>query len=131
MFCFFDVAADDSTLALFADSCVDTGVTVDAWLADGGSTSFGVSDGVWLAVGVSVGCGVADGVWLTDGSSVGFNVVVGAELADGSCVGSHGLYVGSHGLYVADGVSVSEVSGILLSNTSFFVSGENGLNVIE
>ena len=92
-----------------------------------------------MVSGVSVGCGMADGVWLTDGSSVGFNVVVGAELADGSCVGSHGLYVGcshglyvgSHGLYVADGVSVSGVSGILLSNTSFFVSGENGLNVIE
>ena len=123
MLCFFDGTTDASTLAL----------------ADGGSTGFGVSDGVWLAVGVSVGCGMADGVWLTDGSSVGFNVVVGAELADGSCVGSHGLYVGcshglyvgSHGLYVADGVSVSGVSGILLSNTSFFVSGENGLNVIE
>lgn len=123
MLCFFDGTTDASTLAL----------------ADGGSTGFGVSDGVWLAVGVSVGCGMADGVWLTDGSSVGLNVVVGAELADGSCVGSHGLYVGyshglyvgSHGLYVADGVSVSGVSGILLSNTSFFVSGENGLNVIE
>ena len=123
MVCFFDGTTDASTLAL----------------ADGGSTGFGVSDGVWLAVGVSVGCGMADGVWLTDGSSVGFNVVVGAELADGSCVGSHGLYVGyshglyvgSHGLYVAAGVSVSGVSGILLSNTSFFVSGENGLNVIE
>ena len=123
MLCFFDGTTDASTLAL----------------ADGGSTGLGVSDGVWLAVGVSVGCGMADGVWLTDGSSVGFNVVVGAELADGSCVGSHGLYVGyshglyvgSHGLYVADGVSVSGVSGILLSNTSFFVSGENGLNVIE
>ncbi len=94
MLFFFDGTTDASTLAL----------------ADGGSTGFGVSDGVWLADDVSVGCGVADGVWLTDGSSVGFNVVVGAELADGSCVGSHGLYV-------ADGVSVSGVSGILLSKT--------------
>ena len=124
MLFFFDVTADDSTLALSADSCVDTGVTVDAWLADDVSVGCGVADGVWLTAGVSVGCGVADGVWLIDGSSVGLNVVVGAELADGSCVGSHGLYV-------ADGVSVSGVSGILLSNTSFFVSGENGLNVIE
>ena len=126
MFFFFDVATDDSTLALSADFCVDTGVTVDAWLADDVSVGCGVADGVWLTAGVSVGCGVADGVGLADGSSVGFNVVVGAELADGSCVGSHGFYV-------TDGVSVSVsgVSGILLSNTSFFVSGENGLNVIE
>ena len=124
MLCFFDGTTDASTLALADGGSTGFGVSDGVWLAVGVSVGCGVADGVWLADGVSVGCGVADGVWLTDGSSVGFNVVVGAELADGSCVGSHGLYV-------ADGVSVSGVSGILLSNTSFFVSGENGLNVIE